>query len=72
MIPKSIGNQLPLTIDEAVTMILNDLRLLDRTRLSAMEPGEVLSRAVACGWHCAFYAIQICFFKDRTQRVAQS
>jgi hypothetical protein len=37
MIPKSIGVELPLTIDEAVSTILNDLSLLDRTKLSAMR-----------------------------------
>jgi hypothetical protein len=41
MIPRSIGNELPLTIDEAVTTILNDLPLLDRTRLSAMKWEEL-------------------------------
>ena len=41
MIPKSIGIELPLTIDEAVTAILNDLPLLDRTRLSAMQADEL-------------------------------
>lgn len=41
MLPKSIGIELPLTIDEAVTTILNDLSLLDRTRLSAMAPEEL-------------------------------
>jgi hypothetical protein len=41
MIPKSIGSELPLTIDEAVTTILNDLPLVDRTRLSAMETEEL-------------------------------
>jgi len=41
MVPKSIGVELPLTIDEAVTTILNDLPLLDRTRLSAMESEEL-------------------------------
>jgi hypothetical protein len=41
MIPKSIGIELPLTVDEAVTIILNDLSLLDRTRLSAMGPEEL-------------------------------
>ena len=41
MIPKFIGNELPLTIDEAVTTILNDLPLLDRTRLSAMKSEEL-------------------------------
>ena len=41
MIPKSIGIELPLSIDEAVTTILNDLPLLDRTRLSAMELVEL-------------------------------
>ncbi|BBO70967.1 hypothetical protein DSCA_48970 [Desulfosarcina alkanivorans] len=41
MIPKSIGIELPLTIDEAVTTILNDLPLLDRTRLSAMGSDEL-------------------------------
>ena len=41
MIPKPIGNQLPFSIDEAVTIILNDLTLLDRTRLSAMKPEEL-------------------------------
>ena len=41
MIPKSIGIELPLTIDEAVATILNDLPLLDRTRLSAMTSEEL-------------------------------
>lgn len=41
MIPKSIHIELPLTIDEAVTTILNDLPLLDRTRLSAMQSEEL-------------------------------
>jgi hypothetical protein len=41
MIPKSIGIELPLSIDEAVTAILNDLPLLDRTRLSAMKSEEL-------------------------------
>ena len=41
MIPKSIGVELPLTIGEAVTTILNDLPLLDRTRLSAMESDDL-------------------------------
>jgi len=41
MIPNSIGNELPLSIDEAVTTILNDLPLLDRTRLAAMKLEEL-------------------------------
>ena len=41
MVPKSIGVELPLTIDEAVTTIINDLPLLDRTRLSAMKAEEL-------------------------------
>jgi hypothetical protein len=41
MFPRSVGIELPLTIDEAVTTILNDLPLLDRTRLSAMGPDEL-------------------------------
>lgn len=41
MIPKSVGIELPLTIDEAVTTILNDLPLLDRTRLLAMKSEEL-------------------------------
>ena len=41
MIPKPIDIELPLTIDEAVTTILNDLPLLDRTRLSAMKSEEL-------------------------------
>ena len=41
MIPKLIGNELPLSIDEAVNTILNDLPLLDRTRLSAMKSEEL-------------------------------
>ena len=41
MIPKSTGIELPLTIDEAVTTILHDLPLLDRTRLSAMRAEEL-------------------------------
>jgi len=41
MIPRSIGIELPLTIEDAVNTILNDLPLLDRTRLSAMKPDEL-------------------------------
>ena len=41
MIPKPSGIELPLTIDEAVITILNDLPLLDRTRLSAMKSEEL-------------------------------
>ena len=41
MVPKSIAVEIPLTIDEAVTTILNDLPLLDRTRLSAMSSEEL-------------------------------
>lgn len=41
MIPKPIRIELPLTIDEAVTTILNDLPLLDRTRLSAMTSEDL-------------------------------
>ena len=41
MIPKSIGIDLPFTIEEAVTTILNDLSLLERTRLSAMDSEEL-------------------------------
>jgi hypothetical protein len=41
MIPKSIGIDLPLTIDEAVSIIINDLPLFDRTRLSAMNSEEL-------------------------------
>ena len=41
MIPKSIDIELPLSIDEAVATILNDLPLLDRTRLSAMRSDEL-------------------------------
>ena len=41
MIPKSTGIELPLSIDDAVTAILNDLPLLDRTKLSAMRVEEL-------------------------------
>ncbi len=41
MIPRSIGIEVPLTIDEAVSTILNDLPLLDRTRLAAMTSEEL-------------------------------
>ena len=41
MLPKPITIELPLTIDEAVTTILNDLPLLARTRLSAMQLDEL-------------------------------
>ncbi|BBO86953.1 hypothetical protein [Desulfosarcina ovata] len=41
MFPKPIDNDLPLTIDDAVQLLLADLPLLDRTRLGAMEPEEL-------------------------------
>jgi hypothetical protein len=41
MIPRSIGIELPLTLDEAVTVIINDLTLLDRTRFSSMSSEEL-------------------------------
>ena len=41
MLPKPINIDLPLTIDEAVNTILNDLPLLDRTRLSAIKSDEL-------------------------------
>ena len=41
MFPKPIDYDLPLTIDEAVNMLLADLPLLDRTRLSAMTTEEL-------------------------------
>lgn len=41
MFPKPINTELPLTIDEAVSILLSDLPLLDRTRLSAMTTEEL-------------------------------
>lgn len=41
MFPKPISSKLPFTIDEAVSMLLADLPLLDRTRLSAMTTEEL-------------------------------
>jgi hypothetical protein len=41
MFPKTVDIELPLTIDDAVNMLLDDLQLLDRTRLSVMTPDEL-------------------------------
>ena len=41
MIQKRLSIDLPLTIDEAVTTLLNDLPLLDRTRMAAMNWEEL-------------------------------
>ncbi|BBO66552.1 hypothetical protein DSCA_04820 [Desulfosarcina alkanivorans] len=41
MFPKIVDIELPITIDDAVTMLLDDLPLLDRTRLSSMTPDEL-------------------------------
>ena len=41
MFTKPLGSDIPSTIDEAVNIILEDLRLLDRTRLGAMTAEEL-------------------------------
>lgn len=41
MFPKMIGINLPLTIDEAVDILLDDLPLLDRSRLACLTPEEL-------------------------------
>lgn len=49
MFPKPIDTQLPMTIDEAVSLLLSDLPLLDRTRLSVLTDEELnlINRAVS-------------------------
>ncbi len=41
MFPKPLIIELPTTIEDAVDMLLSDLPLLDRTRLSGMTPEEL-------------------------------
>jgi hypothetical protein len=41
MFPKPMNTEVPLTIEEAVSMLLGDLPLLDRTRLGAMTTEEL-------------------------------
>ena len=41
MFTKPLSSDLPSTIDEAVSILLNDLRLLDRTRLGSMTTEEL-------------------------------
>ncbi len=41
MFTKPLSSNLPSTIDEAVSMLLDDLRLLDRTRLGSMTNEEL-------------------------------
>ena len=41
MFTKSLSSDLPSTIDDAVSILLADLRLLDRTRLGSMTTEEL-------------------------------
>ena len=41
MFTKPLSSDLPSTIDEAVSILLTDLRLLDRTRLGSMTDEEL-------------------------------
>ena len=41
MFTKPLGSDLPSTIDEAVSILLADLRLLDRTRLGSMTTEDL-------------------------------
>ena len=41
MFTKPLSSDLPSTIDEAVSILLDDLRLLDRTRLGSMTTEEL-------------------------------
>lgn len=41
MFTNPLSSDLPSTIDEAVNILLDDLRLLDRTRMGAMTPEEL-------------------------------
>jgi Domain of unknown function (DUF6794) len=41
MFTKPLSSDLPTTIDEAVSILLDDLRLLDRTRMGSMTTEEL-------------------------------
>lgn len=53
MFPRPMNTELPLTIKEAVNLLLADLPLLDRTRLSAMTTEELNMINKAVGFQIA-------------------